>query len=274
MSTGEQLSSAAEAGLNFVGNKDYAAIATDLRQSRQKARGRHHKSTLTQYRLDHNGRNRFSSHHATEGLVELFRYLLCCHWSLVRKPRIGGHAKRNAVNIRQKGAKTLLVRVSLAGKRQPQHGAAMKSIFDRDNRGTTSESARDLHRVFYRFCSAVDQKSLFRKFARRELVQLLRHLHIAFVASHLKAEMEKGIELGTKGAKHARITVANVQAADATAQIDEAVAVYILENRAFHVADKKWGGGVDPTRDGLRPAGRQRTRIGSRNFCLESDTGH
>ena len=86
--------------------------------------------------------------------------------------------------------------------------------------------------------------------------------------------MKKGIKLGAKGAEHARITVANVQAADTAAQIDEAVTVYVLEDRAFRVADKKWGGRVDPTRDGLRPPGRQRTRIGSRNFCLESDAGH
>src|SRR5271154_1957535 len=106
MSRGEQLSSAAEAGLNFVGNKDDAAIATDLRQSRQKAGWRHNKSTLSQYRLNHDGRNGFSSHHATEGLVELLRALFCGHRSTVRKPGIGGHAKRDTVNIRQKGAKT------------------------------------------------------------------------------------------------------------------------------------------------------------------------
>ena len=201
----------AETGLYFVGNKDDSAIATDLRQGRQKASWRHDESAFPQYRLDHDGRNRFSSHHATEGLVELFRYLFCSHRSLVRKPRIGRRAKRDAVNIRQEGAETLLVRVSLAGKRQAQHGAAMKSIFDRDNRGTTSERARDLHRVLDRFCATIDQKSLLGKFAGRQLIELLRHCHIAFVTSHLKAEMEKGIQLGTKGADHARITVANVQ---------------------------------------------------------------
>src|ERR1700733_3861608 len=198
MSTGEELSCTAEAGLYFVGNKDNAAIATDLRQNRQKASRRHDKSTFTQYRLDHNGRNGFRRPHATEGLVELIRYLFCRHRSTVGEPRVGGHAKRYAVNIRQKGAEPHLVRVSLAGKRHAQHGAAMKSVFDRDNRGTARERARDLHRVFYCFCSAIDQKSLLRKFARCKLVELLRNLHIAFVASHLKADMEKGTQLGTK----------------------------------------------------------------------------
>jgi len=271
---GEEFPGAAETGLNFIGNKDDAAIATDLRQSRQKAGWRHDESTFTQYRLDHDGGNGFSSHHATEGLVELFRYLFRCHRSPVGEPRIGGHAKRDAVNIRQKGAKTLLVRVSLAGQRHAQHGAAMKSVFDRDDRGTPGESARDLHRVLDCFCSAVDQERLLSKFARRELVKLLRHLHITFVASDLKAEMEKRIQLGTKSTEHPRIALANVAAADTAAQVEEAVAVYILEHRAFRMADKEWSGGVDPTRDGLRPAGRQRTRIGPRNFCLESDAGH
>src|ERR1700677_2607226 len=200
MSTGEEFSGAAEAGLYFVGNKDDATIATDLRQSRQKASGRHDKSTFTQYRLDDDGRNGFSSHHATKGLIELVRYLFHCHRSAVGEPRTGRHAKRDAVNIRQKGAEPHLVRVSLAGKRHAQHGAAVKSVFDRDNRGTAGESSRDLHRVLYRLCSAVDQKRLLGKFARGELVELLREFHVAFVASHLKAKMEKRIQLGTNGA--------------------------------------------------------------------------
>ena len=68
--------------------------------------------------------------------------------------------------------------------------------------------------------------------------------------------------------------MANISAANAAAQVDEAVAVYILEHRAFGVTDKQRGGGVDPARDGLRPPRRQSARIGPRNFCLKSNAGH
>ena len=68
--------------------------------------------------------------------------------------------------------------------------------------------------------------------------------------------------------------MANVGAADAAAQVDEAIAVDIFEDCSLGVTDKQRCGGVDPARDGLRPASRQRARIGSRNFCLQSNRGH
>ncbi len=164
--------------------------------------------------------------------------------------------------------------MGFAGERHAQHGAAVKAIFHRENRGTAGKGARDLHRVLHRLRTAVHKESLLGKAARRELVELFRQRNIALVAGHLEAEMEKGVQLRAQRAQHPRIAMANVGAADAAAQVDEAVAVDIFEDRALGVTDKQRGGSVDPARNGLRPASRQRARIGSRNFCLQSNVGH
>src|ERR1700722_6587408 len=86
--------------------------------------------------------------------------------------------------------------------------------------------------------------------------------------------MKKSIELRAHRADHPCIPMANVDAADTAAQVDEAIAVHIFEQSALSMADKQRGRRIDPTRDGLQPAGRQRARIGSRNLCLQSDVGH
>jgi hypothetical protein len=50
--------------------------------------------------------------------------------------------------------------------------------------------------------------------------------------------------------------MANVGAADAAAQVEEAVAVNISEDRPFGMTDKERCGSVDPARDSLRTAFR------------------
>ena len=260
--------------MHFISDKNNPAIPAYLRQRRKKSSRGHDEATFPEHRLNHNRCHRLRGHHAAERLIEEFIYLPCRHRSAIGQPGICGHTKRNAVNIRQEGTETLLVRMSLAGKRQAHHGATVKTIFHREHRGTAGKRAGNLHRVLHCFRAAIHQKSLLGEVAGRELVELFRHRNIAFIPSDLEAEMEKGVQLSTQSAQHPWIAMANVSAANSAAQVNEAVAVNILEHRAFSVTDKQRGGSVDPARDGLRPPCRQSARIGPGNFCLKSNAGH
>ena len=166
MCTGKKFAGAAKAGLHFIGDKDDAALAADLRQRRQKSGRRHDKATFPKHRLNHNRCNGLGCHHAAKGLIEQLVDLPCGHRSAVGEPRIGGHAERDAINIGQEGAETFLVGMSLAGERQAHHGAAVKAIFHREDRGAAGKGARNLHRVLHRFRAAVHQESLLGKVTR------------------------------------------------------------------------------------------------------------
>jgi hypothetical protein len=195
MRTGKKLPSAAETGLHFIGDEDDAAIMTDLHQRGQKSSRRHDKAAFAEHRLNHNGGDGFGGHNTAEGLVEQFGYLALGHRPPVGKPRICRNAEGYAIDIGQERAEPLLVWVRFAGERQAQHGSAVEAIFHAEDRGTAGKGAGNLHCVLHRLRSAVHQEGLLGKLARRELVEFLCQRDVAFVAGHLEAEMEEGVQL-------------------------------------------------------------------------------
>src|SRR5438270_528685 len=76
-------------------------------------------------------------------------------------------SKRNAVDVAGKRFEAFFIRMRLAGKRQRHHGAAVKGIFEADDRRPLSVGARDFYRILYRFRTAVHEKSLLGKISRR-----------------------------------------------------------------------------------------------------------
>ena len=62
------------------------------------------------------------------------------------------------------------------------------------------------------------------------MVKLFRHRNIAFISSDLEAEVKKRIQLSTQSAQHPWVAVANISAADAATQVDETVAIHVLEH--------------------------------------------
>ena len=74
-----------------------------------------------------------------------------------------------------------------AGERHGQHRAAMKSVFEADDRGPARISAGDFHGVFDGFRAAIHQNSFLGERAGHERIQLFRERDIFLVRSHAEA---------------------------------------------------------------------------------------
>ncbi len=122
----------------------------------------------------------------------------------------------------------------LAGESERHHGAAVKGVFEGDDRGTFGVGASDLDGIFDGFRSAVDEEIVF--FANLPGVMAFMRsasADIAFVGRDLDAGVKELIELAANGFDYAWLAMAGVGAADASGEIDVAVAVDVFEPGVF-----------------------------------------
>ncbi len=61
---------------------------------------------------------------------------------------------------------------------------------------------------------------------------------VTLVGQHVEAGVQEAVELTPDGLDHARGAVAGVEAADATGEIDEAVAVDVFDDGTFSLVDE------------------------------------
>src|ERR1700722_5217647 len=101
-----------------------------------------------------------------------------------------------------------------------------------------------LDRVLDCLGSAVHEEGLLGEVAGGERVELLGELDVTLVAGDLEAHVQEGVELAADGGDDARVAMADVDAANASAEVDEAVAVEVFKGRANGGADEDWGAGV------------------------------
>ena len=148
----------------------------------------------------------------------------------------------------------MLVRMSFAGERHAKHGAAVECVLDGEDGGTASMSSRNLHGILDRFRSAVHEQRFLGEMAGRELIQLLCQFHVRFIPGDGEAEVEKRVELSVHGCDDAWIAMSYVDGADASSEIDEAIAVNIFECRTFSVPDENGRRGVNTAWNRVSPA--------------------
>ena len=164
--------------------------------------------------------------------------------------------------------------MGLAGEREAHHGAAVEAVFEADHGGAAGVAAGDLDRVLDRLGAGVDEEGLLGEVAGGERVELLGELDVALVSGDLEAHVQEGVELAADGGDDARVAMADVDAADASAEVDEAVAVEIFKGRALGGADEDGGAGVDSARDGGGAAVEPGFGFGAGEFGLDLDGGH
>src|SRR5262249_22363942 len=129
----------------------------------------------------------------------------------------------DAVDLRPKGTESSLIRMGLTGHRKGQQRATVKGVFEADDGGTPGVAAGDLHGVLYSLGAAIHQQSLFGKATRRERVQALGHSDVTLVGSHAEGCMQETAGLVSHRINDRAGTMANVQGADATGEINEPV---------------------------------------------------
>ena len=95
--------------------------------------------------------------------------------------------------------------------------------------GTFGVGAGDLDGILDCFGAAVDEESFLGKFSGRDFVHALGEADVAFVGRDLDAGVEEFVELAADGIDHRFLAMTGVGAADASGEIDVAVAVDIFE---------------------------------------------
>jgi hypothetical protein len=129
--------------------------------------------------------------------------------------------------------------------------------------------------VFDGLGSAVHQKRPLRVTTGSDTVEPLGELDIGLVGSHWKAHMGKLVELALDRVDHLGVPVTRVHHADASAEVDEPVAVNVGQHRAFGMRHRHRSDGRHPAGDCLGAALEERATPGSGDFGLEmNDAGH
>ena len=148
-----------------------------------------------------------------------------------RRPavRVG---ERESVDLGRERTHALLVGHDLRGERHREQRPAVEGVVERHDRGTPRRLARDLHRVLDGLGAGVGEHRLLREVPGRERVQPFGELDVRLVRGDVEAGVRVQLELPLRGRDHLGRGVADVQDGDAGGQVDQPVAVDVLDDRA------------------------------------------
>ena len=189
------------------------------------------------YRLGDHGRHFFVRHYALECVFKMTRAVKIAR----RIFQVVGAAiavgERNAIHLARKRRESGLVRMRFAGQRQRHHGAAVKRVFEGDDAGALGVGARNLDRVLDRLGAAVDEDGFLRELARSDFVHALGKPDVALVGRDLHAGVQEAIELVFHRFDDRFLAMPDVEAADASGEVEVAVAVDVFEPGVFRLGD-------------------------------------
>ncbi len=151
---------------------------------------------------------------------------------------------------------------------------AVESVLEADDRGTLRICASDFDGVFNRFGAGIQDDRFLCKVARRERVEFFRQSDVALIGRHREAEMQMLVQLFLNRGHHARGTMSHVQAADASREIEIAVAVDVFDRRAFRARGENGRGVVRCARHRGFAASHQGSRAGAGNFRANLNRSH
>ncbi len=112
-----------------------------------------------------------------DGSTSILEQLIERGQAVFRRHAVIRHRKRHVINVAGERTEAHFVRRHFAGQRHRHVGAAMEAAAERDHRGTTRVSTRDLHRVLHGFGAGGDEHGLLRRRARRQRIELLGQLN-------------------------------------------------------------------------------------------------
>ena len=145
--------------------------------------------------------------------------------------------ERRPVDLGCVRTERLLVRHDLGGEGEPEQRAAVEGLVERDHRGPACRRARDLDRVLDGLRARVHEHRTLLVVAGRTGRELLAHRDVALVGRDLEAGVDEVGGLLRDRVDDRRVRVADVHHCDARAEIDQPVAVDVLDDpalRALH----------------------------------------
>ena len=272
---GEQLARAAKAGLNLVGDQENAVTGRELTQLGQELPGRNHEPPFAQHRLHDDRGHVFCGHvalevvldridagHGTRGVFEVVGAAIAV--------RVG-----RAVDLGRERAEAHLVGMHLGGETQGEQRTAVEPVLEGQDRFAARRRARHLDRVLDRLGPGVGEERLLREVAGHEGVQPLRETDVVLVGSDVEARVSEAFELRRGSLDHGLVGVPDIDAADASGEIDEAIAVHVDEQRAARLLHEDRRDVEGPARDGCFAPGEQLPgfRAGDRGLQLDGAHG-
>ncbi|MNO98113.1 hypothetical protein D3C76_898480 [compost metagenome] len=132
-------------------------------------------------------------------------------------------------------ADPLLVGRNLAVKVEGRQGAAMEAAVEGDDRGLAGGTAGDLQGVFCRFRTAVGEHAAERVGHRYELRQAVHQFEVGFMPGGVESVVSQTRGLLLDGGDNPRVTMAQVQHANAANEINITFTVGVPDFRIFTV---------------------------------------
>ena len=270
----KQLAGPARSALNLIGNQNNAVLVADLANPFQEARRNGNKARLALHRLDqkrsHGGRIDLGNH----GVVQLLNRIVDV--LLLGKPCRGTIqiGERKPHNLRREGPEAGLEQAVLAGQAKRQQRAPVISALEADDGRAARELARQLDGILHALRAAVGQQRLFLEVSRRNLVQQLGQGEHGLIGRNQRAGMNAALRLPLDRFHHRRGRMAHSQHSNSAGQVDQRVAVNVVDQRALGAIHHDLGGAAQP-RGKSRGAPRQSgPRIGPRNLGFKMNIRH
>jgi hypothetical protein len=133
---------------------------------------------------------------------------------------------------------------------------------------------RDLDRVLHRLGARVREQRLLREVARRDLVEQLAQRDVRLVRRDERARVEQPPGLRVDRRDDLRRAVPGGRHADAAGEVDQRVAVDVVDQRALGAVDDDVGRAREPARDGGPAALEQRAALRARDLGDSADRCH
>ena len=126
----------------------------------------------------------------------------------------------------------------------------MEPTGKRDHGVALGRGARDLHRILDRFGPGGEEDCFVGAEAGRELVELLGKRDVMLVSHNLERGMREAFELVSNSCHHLWMTMAGIEDADATGEIDVAFALGVPKFGIFRLYREDFRGRAHAARHG------------------------
>ena len=146
------------------------------------------------------------------------------------RPAVGVR-HREAVDLRRERCEPLLVRHDLRGQRHGHLRSTVERVVEADDRLAAGGVARDLHAVLHGLGAGVGEERLLREIAGRERVQPLGEFDRWLVPGDPRG-VDVSFDLPDRCLDHVGRRVPDVQHGDAGREVDQPVAVDVLDDGA------------------------------------------